>query len=152
MTHPPRAEIEDQRAWYLHRTPAGIAYAFDGKPIEAAVALLRDALGYRKSYCTHDSTDIDLAASVAAYLAQRTRTKEWSVASEIARVLREQFARLELGRTRYAEIGAQYAFARQVDDIRKDVARLAALVGRADGGACEVFNDNRYEQHAGSWS
>jgi glycosyltransferase involved in cell wall biosynthesis len=152
MTHHPRAEIEDQRAWYLHRSPGGVAYAFDGKPVEAAVALLRDCLGYRKSYCTHDSTDIDLATSVTIYLAQRTETPQWASIRDEALKLRGQIAQLEFGRTRYAEIGAQYAFARQVDDIRKRATQLATLVGRDDGGACEVFNDNRYEQHSGSWS
>lgn len=152
VTHHQRAEIEDLRAWYLYRTSAGMAYAFDSKPAEAAVALLRDCLGYRKSYCKHDSTDFDLAAAVATYIAGRLGSTEWLRIRNEGLRLRDDVSELELGCTRWAEVGAQYALACRVAEIRRRAAGLAAMVCRTDGGACEVFNDNRYEQHSGSWS
>jgi len=43
-TMSPRAEIEDLRAWYIHRTPGGVRYAFENRPIEEAEALLRTSI------------------------------------------------------------------------------------------------------------
>ena len=67
----PRAEIEDLRAWYLWRTPAGMRHAFADRPAEEAVALLRTALNYRKSFCGHLSSDFEIADALARSLAGR---------------------------------------------------------------------------------
>ncbi|MCR5876720.1 glycosyltransferase [Phenylobacterium sp. J426] len=95
MTNHPRAEIEDIRAWYIHRTPAGMAYAFDNKPVEAAVALLRDTLSYRKAYKRELSTDIDLATALAGYLAHRAPGQHWTRVRDITFQLRNRFRRLD---------------------------------------------------------
>jgi hypothetical protein len=70
-TASPRAEIEDLRAWYIHRTVAGVRYAFADRPVSEAEKLLALSLGYRKSYCGHLSSDIDYAKALAEYLCRR---------------------------------------------------------------------------------
>lgn len=66
-THSPTAELEDLRAWYIYRTPAGLHYTFDGKE-EEAVDLFFKCLKYKKSYMDKDCSDIELAHSILAYL------------------------------------------------------------------------------------
>ena len=70
-THSPTAEIEDIRAWYLYRSPPGMAYAFDRTDSADAVELFVKCLGHCKSYIPGQSTDLDLAESVAVYLTAR---------------------------------------------------------------------------------
>lgn len=70
-TASPKAEIEDSRAWYLHRTPGGVRYAFEGAPVEKAEDLLRDAISYRKAYCQHISSDVEYASYLASYVKSR---------------------------------------------------------------------------------
>jgi glycosyltransferase involved in cell wall biosynthesis len=67
-TQHPRAEIEDLRAWYLHRTFAGVKYAFATRNPSEAEELLYSCLRYRKSYCQHWSTDIEYAYNVSSFL------------------------------------------------------------------------------------
>ncbi|KKL52690.1 hypothetical protein LCGC14_2282940, partial [marine sediment metagenome] len=55
----PLAEIEDLRAWYLHRTLAGVEYAFSNYNLEDLENLFMKSLNYRKSFVEHISTDID---------------------------------------------------------------------------------------------
>ncbi len=156
-TQHPRAEIEDLRAWYLWRSAAGMHYAFARRPAADAVELLRDSLGYRKSYCAHLSTDFDLADTLAEFLATRPDAPAW------ARRIRPQTA-------------AALGFLRNIELVRKTVplgprgifrslwlhqklrsARRLAAAHRAAFGLpatphYEIFNDNRYEQHWYSWS
>jgi glycosyltransferase involved in cell wall biosynthesis len=65
------AELEDIRAWYLHRTLGGIRYALRySDPCEVEKLLLL-SLRYRKSYTTHFSTDVELASHLVTHLAER---------------------------------------------------------------------------------
>ena len=67
-TQSPTAELEDLCAWYLHRTTAGIRYAFETRDPEDCVRQFHRALHYKKSYMDRVCTDIDYAWSVAQYL------------------------------------------------------------------------------------
>ncbi|WLT38011.1 hypothetical protein NON20_20825 [Synechocystis sp. B12] len=71
-TQSPATEIEDMRAWYLHRTLAGVKYAFQRRSPEEVENLLYHCLGYRKSYCKHTSTDFDHAHNLVTYLKKLT--------------------------------------------------------------------------------
>ncbi len=68
----PRAEIEDLRAWHLHRTLAGVRYAFEHGPWRKSKNCSTLRSGYRKSYCRRLSTDVEYACNLAAHLKQRT--------------------------------------------------------------------------------
>ena len=71
-TQSPAAEIEDLRAWYLYRSSAGMAYAFDGRDADDAVELFFKCLGYRKSYMDANCTDLALADTLYRYLEARS--------------------------------------------------------------------------------
>jgi glycosyltransferase involved in cell wall biosynthesis len=151
----PRAEIEDLRAWYLWRTPAGMDYAFAQRPAEDAAALLRDSLGYRKSYCGHISTDFDLAESLALHLA--TRRDAPAFAAEAVAAVQEALAALRGIELLPTEVGvgggAMLHVGREIRAFRGPRAeRHARLLGLPGSPFHEVFNDNRYEQHWWSWS
>jgi glycosyltransferase involved in cell wall biosynthesis len=115
-TQHPRAEIEDLRAWYLHRTPAGASYAFGDRPVEDVVALLNDTLGYRKCYCAHTSTDIELADSLSSHLAGRADASRYRGAHDTARQILQLFRGLELLRqprqTRFPEFAVVGSYRR----------------------------------------
>ena len=76
-TASPRAELEDLRAWYVHRTPAGVRYAFENRTLNDCMGLLGTALGYRKSFCSHLSTDVEYASLLADYMVSSHDTEPW---------------------------------------------------------------------------
>ena len=127
-TQHPRAEIEDLRAWYLWRSAAGMHYAFARRPAADAVALLRDSLSYRKSYCAHLSTDFDLADALAEFLATRPDAPAW------ARRIRPQTA-AALAFLAQHRTGAQDGAAGATRDFPIPVAAPEVAVGAAAGGS-----------------
>ncbi|MGH7194867.1 MAG: glycosyltransferase, partial [Candidatus Saccharimonadales bacterium] len=157
-TSSPLAELEDLRAWYLHRTPAGVRYAFERRDPAEAENLLCAALRYRKSYCRHWSTDVEYAQHLARFLAERQPTGRAAVLGEgIAQVL-GTYRALDLP-PRGARRGspddpllhptARLAEARRVADA---VARQQArLTDERVQPVYQIFNDNRHEQHANIW-
>lgn len=158
-TQHPRAEIEDLRAWYLWRSAVGMRHAFAARPVEEAIALLRTALNYRKSFCGHLSSDFDLADALARSLADRPDVSAaW--AQQAAQATGAALASLQrldqLPRTLASGprgvLLARHVFA-QVRTAHRQMAEqhrvLFDLPGRPH---YEVFNDNRYEQHWWSWS
>ncbi len=143
-----RAELEDLRAWYLHRTPAAMAYAFDHAPPRAAADLLRAALAYRKCYASHRSSDLDLAASLAAYLQGRGSGEAVTVAITDAI---EALQALEVCEGRDSDPVTERRFMALIRQARGAMARASQNLQLGDS-AWEVFADNRFEQHAWSWS
>jgi hypothetical protein len=88
MTDHPRTEIEDLRAWHLHRTPAGIDYAWSPRTLDDACRLAWLALRFRKSYQQKTATDFEYAARLVEWLRHRdvrheipTRTDELFLAA-----------------------------------------------------------------------
>ena len=150
-TRSPRAEIEDLRAWYLHRTVAGVSYAFDQRPAEDAIALLKDTLGYRKCYTQHISTDLDLAESLSVYLAPRP-DGAWQRANSLVGEVLDIYRGLELLPNRRSDLANQAAFARDWMKVRRLRRKHQRQLDLDRLPAYGIFNDNRYEQHWWSWS
>lgn len=156
-TASPRAEIEDLRAWYLWRTVAGMHYAFDAGPIEPAVALLRNSLNYRKSFCGHLSSDFDLAQSLVSYLQPRPDAPEWidtarteiDAAVNLMRVVDDPPTNRPTGPG--GILGANWLFQR-VRDAQRMAIEHQDVFQLPSKPHYELFNDNRYEQHWWSWS
>lgn len=146
----PRAEIEDLRAWYLHRTPAGVAYALENADLAEAEDLLLAALQYRKSYCRHSSSDVEYAWHVADYLNE-------FFPGMPAGALRDGIGQLLVA---YRGLDAlPHVSPRAVSEVLAGVARLDRQIaaehrrltdGRLDA-VYDIFRDNRHEQHHNIW-
>jgi hypothetical protein len=59
-----RIELEDIRAWYIFRTPGGLKYQASLAGDGFLENLGWKSLGYRKSYCKHMSTDLEIASAI----------------------------------------------------------------------------------------
>ena len=155
----PRAEIEDLRAWYLWRTAAGMRHAFANRPAEDAMALLRTALNYRKSFCGHLSSDFDLADAIArslvgrpdapaAWVQHATQATGAALATlrqldHLPRALSSGPRGLNLARYVFAQVKAAHGPMAEQHRVLFDLPARPHY---------DVFNDNRYEQHWWSWS
>lgn len=156
-TQHPRAEIEDLRAWYLWRTPAGMDYAFASRPVHEAEALLQDCFGYRKSFCGHYSTDFDLAASLADHLRRRNdaprlaadAVEQTRLALDLLRRVEEMPSDLSL---REKALSARIWMFRQLQVARELAQQQHVKLDLPRLPNFDIFNDNRYEQHWYSWS
>lgn len=149
-TESPRAEIEDLRAWYLHRSPAGVAYALQRRDPADAAALFRHAVVHRKSYSGSLSSDLDFAVAIAEFatkaaagclstesVAAVQRVHEAYRSLDWLQVLSPRVAQRE--RVRVAELAASGA---------QTVQQELRLPIPPDW---QVFNDNRYVQHSSFW-
>ena len=148
-TASPRAEIEDLRAWYLHRTAGGVRYAFDGREPAEVERLLLLTLHHRKSYTRHVSTDVGYARLLADYLRSRDpRSPVLGLADGVAD-LDDAYRTLDWAETRNL-VGR----ARAVRRARATAARVQA-VHRATSWLPDAdyatHNDNRREQHWWFW-
>ena len=148
-TQHPRAEIEDLRAWYLHRTPAGVAYAFPGDDTEPVAALLRDTLRYRKCYCGHMSSDIDLALSLATHLHERTKKPLYTKLHQGLTALLDSYRTLELLPSQKTGRVYQLRLLQTWQAAKRMERKHQSLLGVSP--AYDIFNDNRYEQHWWPW-
>ena len=149
-TQSPRAEIEDLRAWYLHRSAAGVAYAMARREPAEAWGLFQRALSYRKSYCGHLSSDLDFAAELAAFGSEHAPHARFApCAAAVDRMLRA-----------YRDLDWLPTLSpRAAPRQQQRVEQLAAAESQAVQAALDgrrvtwsVFNDNRYEQHFGVWT
>jgi glycosyltransferase involved in cell wall biosynthesis len=151
-TASPRAELEDLRAWYMHRTSGGLRYAFENRPVEDAEALLRQTLGYRKSYCRHISSDIEYGAYLARYI--KTRKPDSAVARSVDAGLADMLQKL-----RDLEFSERLPRRRQSFALMFGARRAAMryqrshrlALGPSANPRYELLNDNRYEQHSWLW-
>ena len=156
------AEIEDLRAWYLHRTVGGIRYAFSQESINNIEALLLRSMDYRKSYCRHKSLDIEYAINLGMYILFRTDGEKdfQEKYPQITRVveLLEQF----LTSLRKIEFSDGSRHMSRVKILRKifSMLFLGKKVRRElwmffpefrNHSLGSFFHDNRYEQHFWFW-
>ncbi len=151
-TASPRAEIEDLRAWYIHRTPGGIRYAFENRPIEDAENQLCLALGYRKSYCGHMSSDIEYATYLAQHI--KTRNLESKVASQILpklEIMLYNLRGLEFAQKQPSRLGSMYSLLATWRNASRYQAQHRAELQPNSWPCYSVLNDNRYEQHSWIW-
>ena len=148
-TASPRAEIEDLRAWYLHRTAGGVRYAFDDRDPAEVERLLLLTLHHRKSYTRHASTDVGYARILADTLRSRDPRSPALALSEGAAALDEACRALDW----IAERGL-VGRARAVRRARETVARVRAehrATAWLPDASYDVHNDNRREQHWWFW-
>ena len=145
----PRAEIEDVRAWYLHRTAAGIGYALQNADLPEAESFLAAALQYRKSYCRHLSSDVEYASHVVHYIARRWQETATTPLHEgIDRLLR---AYRELDCLPQISAPALAGALERVRHIEREVAQQQRQELPNVQPAYDVFLDNRHEQHNHIW-
>jgi glycosyltransferase involved in cell wall biosynthesis len=146
----PRAELEDLRAWYLHRTPAGVRHALNGADVDEAEALLLASLKYRKSYCRHFSSDLEYASHVAGHLAEACpqsalRGLEGSIGTLLA-----AYRDLDCLSHVSPELTAD-ALAKVKEVEQRIAEEHLRLTGGTLDAAYDVFHDNRHEQHGNIW-
>ena len=146
----PRAEIEDLRAWYLHRTLGGVRYALQNLDLSAAESLLHSSLQYRKSYCRHWSTDVEYAHNLAEFLrSEHADTSAVELYDGVCQLL-ETYRLLDC--LPHVSQESLYESLMQAKQIARQVAeqhrRLAVVPIEP---VYDVFNDNRHEQHNHIW-
>jgi glycosyltransferase involved in cell wall biosynthesis len=154
-TASPMAEIEDSRAWYLFRTAGGVRYLFENRPVEDAEDLLLLCLGYRKSYCGHLSSDIELAVPLAHYILWR---KPHSALARLViadlEAMQQSLQNLEFSstmpdnhelRTAMLKAWLRAALAQERNRIGIEI------LGRNGSPTYQLMNDNRFEQHSWLW-
>ena len=148
-THSPTAELEDLRAWYLFRTPEGMEYALQGRDQSFVEQSLLFCLKYRKSYCSHWSTDIELSWSVITYIEKYFPTSKLTVLKDNIYSLREAFQ----GYDNEAFTSAENMLAkrRAFNKARKELQLQLKNLGFDKGSEFHYSNDNRYEQHQSFW-
>ena len=151
-TASPKAEIEDLRAWYAHRTPGGMRYAFENRPIDDAETQVRLALGYRKSYCGHMSCDIEYATYLAQYIKARqpSSTTAISVLPGLEKML-TQLRGLEFVETMPSRLAGVGSLIRAWRSAREYQGQHRLALKTISWPCYSVFNDNRYEQHSWLW-
>ena len=151
-TASPKAEIEDLRAWYLHRTPGGVRYAFENRPVADAEKLLCLALGYRKSYCEHMSCDIEYASYLAQYI--KARNPDSTVTNPVLPGLKKmlsQLRKIEFEDSPSSRLEAinilvgAWRAASQYQTLHREQLKSISWP------CYNVLNDNRYEQHSWLW-
>jgi len=150
-TASPVAEIEDMRAWYLHRTPGGVRYAFENRDPSDALALFYAALGYRKSYCRHISSDVEYAGYLLEYARHaRSGVELAHVSSDLARLL-TSFRNLEWTESYFSTLAPARQLVRTWREARRDERAHTALFAGKASPSYRVLNDNRFEQHSWLW-
>lgn len=152
-TQSPTAELEDLRAWYLHRTAGGVRYAFEEIADEGCVRQFRRALHYKKSYMDGFCTDVDYALAIAAYAKRHRPAASAAIAAFVPdlEALRQAYRRFDL----LAPVERPTGFAALADELHSvwSAAARAHRVHRQSGLAAEyrIINDNRWHQHHLLW-
>ncbi|EAZ91305.1 glycosyltransferase [Crocosphaera chwakensis] len=153
-TQSPAAEIEDMRAWYVHRTLAGVRYAFAHRTPEELEQLIYLSLAYRKSYCGHTSSDLEYAYNLSLYLKEvNPQSKALQYFKGIETLL-QAYRSLDwmpkLSRFSPLEKVLQTRnIAQQIQQEHLTTWDEQKSLGLKPD--YRIFNDNRHEQHAFLW-
>ena len=153
-TQSPMAEIEDIRAWYLHRTVGGIKYAFGQKNPEEVEQFLYDALAYRKSYCGHISSDLEYAYNLTQFLAEVKPSSPFLQLQPSIQQLLTAYRQLDWldDLSNLSPLKALWQTRQLAKEIEVLHRGLAAQLGNANFNPdYDIFHDNRHEQHANLW-
>lgn len=148
-THSPTAELEDLRAWYLFRTPGGMEYALQGKDQSFVEQALLFCLKYRKSYCSHWSTDVDLACSVIKFIESRFPGSKLSGLSAQLLELKKAFEAYD--NEAFSSAENMISTRRNFNKARKELQAKLKTLGLENASHFHYSNDNRYEQHQSFW-
>ena len=152
-TENPRAEIEDLRAWYLPRTAAGMALLFDGKPTEDVRAFLCHALLFRRTYLRHQSTDFDLAHTLAQYMVHRGDDATLAFAALAStEAMLGRLRRVDTMDASAPEDVSRRTLIRALKEAQAQQLEDQRVLGLEAVPRYEIFNDDRFEHHHGSWS
>jgi glycosyltransferase involved in cell wall biosynthesis len=149
-TASPRAEIEDLRAWYIHRTVAGVRYAFADRSVSEVENLLALSLGYRKSYCGHLSSDIDYANALAEYLCRRGSLLATTLKTDLS-WMKDSLCSLETFAQNRKTMPPVLKIMKTQTGFHKKEKWHASLLKEKAMPSYKIFNDNRYEQHSWLW-
>lgn len=153
-TQSPNAEIEDLRAWYIHRTVAGVKYAFQGRPAEDAENLLYHCLAYRKSYCGHSSTDFDHAYNLGIYLqTSHPNSPALKFLPGIQTIL-ESYRGMDYlsSLNTVTSVKSMLNLRQQLEHIEQEHRQyISPHKNDCPLPTYKFFNDNRHEQHAFLW-
>ncbi|MTF39947.1 glycosyltransferase [Cyanobacterium aponinum] len=153
-TQSPMAEVEDIRAWYLHRSLGGVKYAFANKNPDVVEEFLYHALAYRKSYCGHISSDIEYAYNLCQFLAEIKPTSPLLQFKPSIEQLLTAYRQLDwLENTETFTATKTLWKTRQLAKNTEDLHRKIALkLGNGNFNPnYDIFHDNRHEQHANLW-
>ncbi len=153
-TQSPMAEVEDIRAWYLHRTVGGIKYAFGNKNAEEIEQFLYHTLAYRKSYCQHISSDLEYAYNLSQLLAQ---IKPSSPLLQLKPTIDQLF--IAYRQLDWVDDLTTFSPSKMLWNTRKLAEKIEALhrqialnLGNDNFNPdYDIFHDNRHEQHANLW-
>ncbi len=148
-TQSPTAELEDLRAWYLYRSIQGMEYVLKNKDQTFAEEALLLCLKYRKSYCNHWSTDIELAYSVGVYIKKNYPNSKFSDLHDKLLALKDGFNAYDNDGFSSAE--NMLVAKRTFNHARKALNIELTKIGFPDSAFFHYSNDNRYEQHQGFW-
>ncbi|BCL35888.1 glycosyltransferase [Nostoc sp. MS1] len=149
-TQHPRAEIEDLRAWYLHRTLAGVEYAFANHDPKEAEELFYSCLRYRKSYCQHWSTDVEYAYNVGCYIQQHIPDSPALKYLPGTKKLLDTYRLLDWlpHISKFLPANTVIRANRVITEIER---QHQAMSNQAIEPMYKIFNDNRHEQHSFTW-
>ena len=148
-TASPLAEIEDCRAWYLHRTLAGVQYTYANRSVSDLERQIIRCLGYRKSYLKSKSTDFLYAKSLLRYL-------------EIV-APQSELMHLKPGIDKLLGLARMMDFVDAPNAIRisqlefewsavlKEILPLHSRISGRTDLEYGLYNDNRYQQHYWPW-
>ena len=153
-TQSPAAEIEDMRAWYVHRTLAGVRYAFANRSAEELEQLIYLSLAYRKSYCGHISSDLEYAYNLSLYLKEiNPQAKALQYFKGIETLLQAYRSLDWMPKlSRFSPLGKVLQTRTLAQQIQQE--HLATWDETKSLGLkpdYRIFNDNRHEQHAFLW-
>ncbi|HAC66150.1 MAG TPA: family 2 glycosyl transferase [Cyanothece sp. UBA12306] len=153
-TQSPQAEIEDMRAWYLHRTLAGVRYAFANRKVEELEQLIYLSLCYRKSYCRHTSTDLEYAYNLSLYLKEIAPESPALKYFKGIEILLNAYRQLDWmpKLSRFSPLSRVLETRKLAQKIQQE--HLTSWNRERSLGlqpTYTIFNDNRHEQHAFLW-
>jgi hypothetical protein len=150
-TASPKAELEDMRAWYIHRSAGGVRYAFEHQPIEIVEELLAHALAYRKSYTRHISFDIEYALHLSRFILTRSADNSIkAIAVDLDRML-EEMRWVEFAMVMPRRILTVIRMLKIWWKFSRYQKRHGWLTPGKFKPEYELTNDNRYEQHSWLW-
>jgi len=151
-TQSPAVEIEDMRAWYLHRTVAGVKYAFGGRSPQAVENLFYHCLGYRKSYCQHTSTDFDQAYNLGRYLQEIFPESSALQYFDGVKTLLTAYRGIDWipKLSQFSPLSLMIETRKLIQQIQQHHQNLGSS-DRRPNLRYQIFNDNRHEQHSFLW-
>lgn len=142
-----RIELEDIRAWYIFRTIGGLKYQASLAGEDILEKLGRSALGYRKSYCGHISTDLNIASEIY----ELTKSGEYRMSGSLLKELEnssQQLKSLHILLGFSASKKNAISFWRFMLLVRWfDIDRRKS----SSKGAHRMRMDNMFEQHVWYW-